>query len=92
MTAASGAVGGARARPGDAIADWFRHNAWTLGLLLLLAALFLFTKTIQPSYGPPGIQSIASAVLPLALAAVGQAIVVTQPAQPAAALRGLLGL
>ncbi len=55
---------------------WVRHNAWTLGLLLFLALLFVFTKVIQPSYGPPGIQSIASAILPLSLAAVGQAVVV----------------
>lgn len=75
MTAATPALD-ARTRPADAVVGWLRHNAWTLGLLVLLGALFAFTKIIQPSYGPPGIQSIASAVLPLALAAVGQAIVV----------------
>ena len=75
MSAATGAVD-ARTGPADAILVWLRHNAWTLGLLAFLAALFVFTKTIQPSYGPPGIQGLASAALPLALAAVGQAIVV----------------
>lgn len=76
MSAATGALGEAPARPADVLAGWLRHNAWTIGLLGFLALLFGFTKLIQPSYGPPGIQSIASAVLPLALAAVGQAIVV----------------
>ncbi len=47
-----------------------------MGLLVLLVALLAFTKLIQPTYGPPGIQGLAIAVLPLALATVGQAIVV----------------
>ena len=38
--------------------------------------LLLFTKLIQPNYGVTGIQGLAISVLPLALAAVGQAIVV----------------
>jgi ribose transport system permease protein len=76
MTAATGSLGGARSRPVDAVTGWLRHNAWTLGLMAFLALLLAFTKAIQPSYGPPGIQGLASAVLPLALAAVGQAIVV----------------
>lgn len=75
MTAATGAAG-ARTSPAAAITTLLRQNAWGLGLVLFLAALLVFTKVIQPSYGPPGIQSIASAVLPLALAAVGQALVV----------------
>ena len=76
MTAATGSLGDARSRPADAVTGWLRHNAWTLGLLAFLVVLLAFTKAIQPSYGPPGIQGLASAVLPLALAAVGQAIVV----------------
>jgi ribose transport system permease protein len=65
-----------RIRPTGALASWARRNAWTLGLLGFLAALLAFTKIIQPSYGVPGIQGLAISVLPLALAAVGQAIVV----------------
>jgi ribose transport system permease protein len=38
--------------------------------------LLAFTKFIQPSYGVTGVQGLAISVLPLALAAVGQAIVV----------------
>ena len=52
------------------------RNAWTIGLVGLLALLLAFTKLIQPSYGVPGIQGLAISVLPLALAAVAQAIVV----------------
>jgi ribose transport system permease protein len=53
-----------------------RRNAWLLGLVGFLALLLVITKLIQPSYGVPGIQGLAISVLPLALAAVGQAIVV----------------
>lgn len=76
MSAATGTIDGARARPAEALVAMLRHNAWTIGLLAFLGLLLVFTRTIQPSYGPPGIQSLANAVLPLALAAVGQAIVV----------------
>jgi ribose transport system permease protein len=53
-----------------------RRNSWTIGLLILLGALLLFTKFIQPSYGPTGIQGLAVSAAALALAAVAQAIVV----------------
>jgi ribose transport system permease protein len=56
--------------------DYATRNAWTLGLVGLLALLLAFTRLIQPSYGVPGIQGLAISVLPLALAAVAQAIVV----------------
>ena len=75
MTAASD-VEAVRGRSTGALAAWARRNAWTLGLVGFLAALLAFTKIIQPSYGVPGIQGLAISVLPLALAAVGQAIVV----------------
>ncbi len=65
-----GSPGGARSR------RWGRRNAWTLGLLGFLAVLLVFTKLIQPNYGVAGVQGLAISVLPLALAAVAQAIVV----------------
>lgn len=74
MSAATGTVVAA-ARP-TALGEWSRRNAWTLGLVVFLAVLLLFTKLIQPSYGVTGVQGLAISVLPLALAAVGQAIVV----------------
>ncbi|HYX11853.1 MAG TPA: ABC transporter permease [Candidatus Acidoferrum sp.] len=76
MSAVSGTIDTERARPADALAASSRRNAWNLGLLGFLAILLVFTKLIQPSYGVPGVQGLAISVLPLALAAVAQAIVV----------------
>lgn len=53
-----------------------RRNAWALGLLAFLGVLLVFTKIIQPTYGVTGIQGLAISVLPLALAAAAQAVVV----------------
>ena len=53
-----------------------RRYAWTLGLIGILTIVLVFTKIIQPSYGLTGIQGLAISVLPLALAAVAQAVVV----------------
>jgi ribose transport system permease protein len=53
-----------------------RRNAWTIGLLCFLGLLLIFTKFIQPRYGVAGVQGLAISVLPLALAAVAQAVVV----------------
>jgi ribose transport system permease protein len=58
------------------LVSWARRNAWTLGLVGFLAILLAFTKVIQPRYGPIPVQGLATSVLPLALAAVAQAIVV----------------
>jgi len=76
MSVATDAVVPVATRWTDALAAWLRRNAWTLGLIVFLAILLGFTKLIQPSYGVTGIQGLAISVLPLALAAVGQAIVV----------------
>lgn len=66
----------ARTPVGAALGGTLRRNAWTVGLLVLLAALLAFTKMIVPTYGVPGIQGLAISVLPLALAAVAQAVVI----------------
>jgi len=66
----------ARARRFDTAAGYLRRNGWTFGLLALLAGLLVFTKLIQPRYGPIPIQGLATSVQPLVLAAVAQAIVV----------------
>jgi len=65
-----------RARPVEIAQAWARNNAWSLGLIGFLALLLVFTRVIQPTYGVTGIQGLAISVLPLALAAVAQAIVV----------------
>ncbi len=62
--------------PLAAVSAFVRREGWMLGLLGLLILLFVFTKIIQPSYGPPGFQGLALSVLPLMLVAVAQAIVV----------------
>ena len=43
-------------------------NLWTLGLAVLLALLLLATKLIQPDFGASGLDSLARAALPFALA------------------------
>lgn len=75
MSAAAPAVD-TRPAMGDAVTAWGRRNAWVIGLLGFLVLLLAFTKVIQPNYGVPGIQGLGISVLPLALAAVAQAIVV----------------
>lgn len=55
---------------------WIETNSWTLGLALLLAVLLVATKLIQPDFGTSGLDSLARAALPFALATVGMAIVV----------------
>lgn len=55
---------------------WIEANTWTLGLALLLAGLLVATKLIQPDFGASGLDSLARAALPFALATVGMAIVV----------------
>jgi ribose transport system permease protein len=53
-----------------------RRSGWALVLLGVLGGLLVVTRLIQPTYGPSGIESLAKAALPVALAAVAQAIVV----------------
>jgi ribose transport system permease protein len=76
MSAVAGAAGVAKVHPAVVVTGWLRRNGWTLGLLGFLIVLLLFTKYIQPRYGVFGIQGLAISVLPLALAAVAQAVVV----------------
>ena len=79
MTAASTTATESRGRALEIVLDWARRNIWTLGLLGLLALMLAFTRAIQPTYGAAGIQGLANSVLPLALAAVAQTIVVISP-------------
>ena len=61
---------------GVSLGALLRRNAWVLGLIVGFAVNLAFTKIIQPNYGPAGIQGLAISVLPLALAAVAQAVCV----------------
>ncbi|HTC86124.1 MAG TPA: ABC transporter permease, partial [Candidatus Acidoferrum sp.] len=60
----------------DAVIGAARRNTWTIALVGFLAVLLVFTKFLQPSYGVAAVQGLGSSVLPLALAAVAQAIIV----------------
>jgi ribose transport system permease protein len=53
-----------------------RQNGWVVGLFVLLVVLFIFTRTIQPSYGAGDFGSLARAVLPYAFAVAAQTVVV----------------
>ena len=50
-----------------------RSDAWTIGLLAIFVALFVFTIVLRPTFR---LEALAIASLPVAFAAVGQAIVV----------------
>ncbi len=76
MSAASPTVDTARGRTSEAAIAWLRRNGWTFGLIAFFFLLLGFTRVIQPSYGVTGVQGLAISVLPLALAAVAQAVVV----------------
>ncbi|MCC6942015.1 MAG: ABC transporter permease [Novosphingobium sp.] len=52
------------------------QNGWTVGLAGFLVVLLAVTKAIQPDFGISGLESVARAALPFALATVGMAIVV----------------
>ena len=45
-----------RSGGGAAILAAVRRNAWTIGLVVFMALLLVFTKIIQPSYGAAGLQ------------------------------------
>jgi ribose transport system permease protein len=53
-----------------------RRNGWALGLVAALAILLAVTKVNHPTYGSFELESLSQAALPIALAAVAQAIVV----------------
>jgi ribose transport system permease protein len=53
-----------------------RRNGWSIGLGASLLVLFTFTKVAHPLYGSFELESLAQAALPIALAAIAQAIVV----------------
>jgi ribose transport system permease protein len=76
MSSAAGVSRDTRSGLADTALSLARRNSWTIGLVGLLIAFLAITKLIQPNYGAPGIQGLAISVLPIAFAAVAQAIVV----------------
>ncbi len=61
---------------GESIGRWRGRNSWTLGLVGLFVLLLIVTRLLAPGYGAAQIEALAISVLPVALAAVAQAIVV----------------
>ena len=76
MTAAAARWTPPTPAPASALVSRWAATPGSSRLLGLLIVLFLFTKFIQPSYGVAGVQGLAISILPLAFAAVAQAIVV----------------
>jgi ribose transport system permease protein len=75
MTAATGAIGGRDTGLATALGV-VRRNGWTVALIGLLIAFFAITKLLNPNYGPGGVVALGINILPIAFAAVAQAIVV----------------
>ena len=76
MTSGDGVTGRSRGEIADVLVSWARRNTWTLGLIGLLVVVFAITRLLQPNYGAAAIQGLAIAIVPIAFAAVAQAIVV----------------
>ncbi len=55
---------------------FIRRNGWVLALWALLAALFVFTKLIQPDYGTAAFGILVLATLPYAFATAGQTMAI----------------
>lgn len=51
-------------------------HSWVIGLAVILALLFVFTRVIQPNFGASGLDSLARATLPFAFATAAMAVVV----------------
>src|SRR3954452_9331837 len=76
MTAQPIPADSAVARQPSTMRIWARAHAWTLGLVVLLVLLAIFTKIVNPFYDTFAIQSLATSIVPLALAAVAQTVCV----------------
>ncbi len=75
MTAATRTMGTRDSAAATAL-GFVRRNGWTVALVGLLVVFLAITKFLQPTYGPAAIQGLAISILPIAFAAVAQAIVV----------------
>jgi ribose transport system permease protein len=76
MTTANPPIDSERVSSLTAVVAFIRREGWVLGLFVLLALLLVFTKIIEPDYNSTGLRNLAINSLPLALAAVAQAVVV----------------
>jgi ribose transport system permease protein len=65
-----------RSGAADAVMGVIRRNGWALSLVVFLGLLLVFTRFVQPTYGVTGVSGLAISILPLALAATAQAVIV----------------
>jgi ribose transport system permease protein len=75
MTAATGTIGRRDGILSNAL-GLVRRNGWTFALLGLLVVFLTITRLLNPNYGAGGIVALSINILPIAFAAVAQAIVV----------------
>jgi ribose transport system permease protein len=76
VTAAAQTARPASSPPRVTLARVLRRNTWTAGLVVLLVVMLGITRMLAPEYGAAQIESLAISAMPVALAAVAQAIVV----------------
>ncbi len=76
MTAISGPAAPPASSLGRTLMRGARRSVYTIALLGLLAGLLVFTLLIKPTFGPFDLETIAKGAMPLAFAAVAQAIIV----------------
>ena len=76
MTVTAQAARPSPAAPRTTITRTLRRNTWTAGLVVLLVVMLGITRMLAPDYGAAQIESLAISAMPVALAAVAQAIVV----------------
>lgn len=60
----------------DMLTRFAKKNVWVIGLWILLIAMLVFTKVVQPDYGAVGFGILLLAALPYAFATAGQSIAV----------------
>jgi len=74
MTGMTGSLeGGGGGSVRETLRRALRSDAWTVGLIVIFLVLFVFTIVLRPNFR---LEALAIASLPVAFAAVGQAIVV----------------
>ena len=76
MTAAAGMPMRSRAGVMGALRHSASRSSYTIALLGLLAGLLVFTLLIKPDFGAFDLETLSKGALPLAFAAVAQAIIV----------------
>ncbi len=70
------AVAGAIVKPDNRGARFVRRHGWTVAIYALTVGLGIYWSTLQANFGGFALESLAIAALPLAFAAMAQAVVI----------------